>query len=290
MLLVRVNRRIVLRSGNRFAAAPVEPARQGDGAITGDKGIYQQLLGYTWIMIRTAESLNAVEGLYETFRRYPLHADTNACPCCHRPEQERVLHLKPLRELTADDLQMYAADAILVWGSEDDYRHFLPRIFELMISFGDPRFELHQAPVVFNKLRFANWANWPIEEQNAIRRYLVAAWKCCLRTNPDDLGLTDAEDWLSGIAQAEDDLHPYLGVWSEEPSVEAARHLAALIVEHQFVQDDARPQNFWSERKEQWAQVREWLLGDTVRHKLRAAGDGCRDERLELAMQVLRIS
>ena len=169
-------------------------------------------------MIRTVESLNAVEELYETFRGYPLRADTDACPCVHEPEQERMLHARPLRELTADHLEMYAADAMLVWGNEDDYRHFLPRIFELLITLDDPRFELDLAPIVFNKLRFANWANWPIDEQNAIRRYFLMAWKAVLRANPDVLGLTDEEDWLSGIAQAEDDLHPYLAAWAEERS------------------------------------------------------------------------
>ncbi len=196
-------------------------------------------------MIPTAELLTAVEGLYDTFNRYPLRADTNACPCCHKPEQERLLHTQRLRELTAEHLRMYVADAMLVWGNEDDYRHFLPRIFELMITLDDPKFELAMAPIVFNKLHFANWANWPIEEQNVVRRYFLIAWKALLRTSPDDLGLTDAADWLSGIAQAEDDLQPYLEAWRKEESNEATRHLAALIVEYPFVQDDARPPDFW---------------------------------------------
>ena len=240
-------------------------------------------------MIRTVESLNVVEALYETFRGYPLRPDTNACPCCHKPEQERFLHVQPLRKLTVDHLRLYVEDAILVWGNVDDYRHFLPRIFELMMTLEDPRFELDMAPIVFNKLRLANWANWPIEEQNAIRRYFLIAWKALLRTSPDDLGLTDAADWLSGIAQAEDDLQPYLDAWKGEESNEAARHLAALIVEYPFVQNDARPPDFWRERKEQWNQVREWLLGDTVKRKLRAAEEVCRDANPELAVQVLRI-
>lgn len=234
--------------------------------------------------------MNAVEGLYGAFVRYPLHADTNACPCCHRPGQERILHSKPLRDLSANDLQLYVGDAILVWGSEDDFRHFLPRIFELMVMLADPTLEMHDPPIVFNKLRFGHWENWPAEEQDAIRRYFLAAWKEFLQTNPEDCGLTDADAWLCGIAQAEEDVQPYLAIWEDNKSVEAARQLSILVVEHSFIQDDARPENFWAKRKNQWAQVRAWLQGGAVRQILKSVAAINRDDRLKLAMQVLRVN
>jgi hypothetical protein len=233
--------------------------------------------------------MSAVEALYTAFAAYPLRADTNACPCCHKPEEERVLHSRPLRELSANDLRMYAADAIFVWGSEDDFRHFLPRIFELMVTVADPVFEMDDPSIAFNKLHHGHWENWPAKEQEAIRRYFLAAWKAFLQANPDDCLLTDADSWLCGIAQAENDIQPYLAALEDNKSVEAARHLSVLIVEHAFIQDDAHPANFWAKRKSQWEQVRKWLQGGGAKQILKDVDPSDRDDKVELAMQVMRV-
>jgi hypothetical protein len=223
-------------------------------------------------MLPTSDCADAVDALYAVFQEHRLHADTNACPCCHRPGQERVLHSKPLRDLAAEDLRLYAADAILVWGDADDYRYFLPRIFELMVTLEDPSTELDAPAIVFGKLRFGDWWTWPEREQNAIRRYFVALWNAVLRTDPDNCAFTDVEDWLCGIAQAENDLLPYLAAWESEESVETGRHLSILVTEHPFIQNGGHARDFWAERKEQFAQVRKWLLSDAVKGETKTHG------------------
>jgi len=237
----------------------------------------------------TPDCVSAVEALYTIFREYPLHADTGACPCCHKPQDERVLHSKPLRELSAKDLQLYTRDAILVWGSEIDFKHFLPRIFELMATVRDPMLDLAEPAWVFAKLRLGHWGNWHSEEQNAIRRYFVSAWQAFLRTIPDDNGFTDSQAWIGGIAQAEDDLRPYFALWEQERSFEAVMHLCSVILDHSFIQDEATPENFWAGRKTQWIQLRQWLLGDAVRQTLTDVSPNWRNDALELTIQVLGI-
>jgi hypothetical protein len=237
---------------------------------------------------RTADCASAVEALYTIFESYSLHANTRACPCCHTPADEGVLHAKPLRELSAKDLQMYTRDAILVWGSEADFKHFLPRIFELMTTVRDPMLDFTEPPWVFAKLRLGHWENWAITEQEAVRHYFATAWHSFLRSDPDNNGFTDSDDWICGIGQAEDDLRPYFALWEAEKSIEAVRHLCSLILDHAFVQVDARAQNFWADRKTQWAQVRQWLSGDAVRQILNDASSDWRNDALDLAIQVLR--
>jgi hypothetical protein len=158
-----------------------------------------------------------------------------------------------------------------------------------MVTVPDPAFEMDNTAIVFNKLRFGNWESWPGDEQKAIRQYFLASWKAFLRTSPDETGSTDAEDWLCGIAQAEDEMTPYLAIWESDKSVEAARHLSIVIVEHSFVQDDARPSDFWNKRKEQWSQVRQWLLSGSPQKTLKSVAAAQRDDRFDLAMQVLRV-
>ena len=66
------------------------------------------------------------------------------------------------------DLKQYATDALLVWGNETDFKHFLPRIFELAVAHGE---EFVDPQIVFHKLRHADWRYWPMFEQSAIEHF-----------------------------------------------------------------------------------------------------------------------
>jgi len=69
------------------------------------------------------------------------------CPCCHSVDSERPLYSRPLRKLRPDDLEQYARDALLVWGGIDEFKHFLPRIFE--ISAYAEEFSFPESEIVF---------------------------------------------------------------------------------------------------------------------------------------------
>jgi hypothetical protein len=124
----------------------------------------------------------AVDNLYVTFEPYPLHPDTGPCSCCHNPIDEQKLHGKPLRNLTIKDLEKYAFDALLTWGDVKDFKHFLPRIFELAVlhhdtdTFVDPE-------VICGKLRYGDWRSWPEPEQQSIDNFLQILWSSLLKSN-----------------------------------------------------------------------------------------------------------
>lgn len=100
--------------------------------------------------------LASIERLYEIFAAYPLPRYTNPCPCCHRAEDDAKLRSKPLRNLESGDLRDYAVDAILTWGDEEVFKHFLPRLFELSVAVSAPEQLRADREILFRKFHHAN--------------------------------------------------------------------------------------------------------------------------------------
>lgn len=217
-------------------------------------------------MEETSQVRGAIENLYVAFASYPLRDDTNACSCCHSPEDEKRLHKISLRNLNTEQLQQYATDALLVWGSEADFKHFLPRIFELEVANG---WDWVDPEVVFSKLRRGEWRYWPETEQHAIEKFFDALWACIVDSQPHyDYGW-EIEGWLCGIAQAVSNLSPYLEVWAGTETKNAKLNLASFITETDFADPNSRPTAYWEERAELYAQVGAWVRGDVVREKMK---------------------
>ncbi len=121
---------------------------------------------------------DAIEGLYKTFSVYPFQSVMDGCPCCVSNADKEQIHSKPLRKLDGDDLSRYAFKAMTTWGNETDFKHYLPRIFEITAttSFVVDTF------VVLGKLEYARWRAWPQEEQRAIELFLIEWWTDNART------------------------------------------------------------------------------------------------------------
>src|SRR5215472_3730060 len=103
------------------------------------------------------------------------------CPCCHDRDDDR-LHNTSLRQLGVDHLKPYAMSAIWTWGDTNDFRHFLPRVFELLIFAKDYTFTDRE--IVLSKLYHGEWRNWPAEEQKAVQEFLVELWRIVQETPP----------------------------------------------------------------------------------------------------------
>jgi hypothetical protein len=221
----------------------------------------------------TAALTAAIESLYKTFQAYPLRAHTGACECHHTPEEEGVLHNTALRQLSEDQLSQYAMDAIWTWGNADDFRHFLPRVFELLAFAEDYTFT--EREIVLSKLYHAEWRTWPEQEQKAVQEFLLALWRIVLEVPPpaDDLNNADQiESWLCAIAGTEGDLSPYFRVWLESSSATAAWNLAVMITRAGLSLPHTRAQNaFWSGHRGQLEELRDWLRSAEVRRKLEDA-------------------
>ena len=80
----------------------------------------------------TDELKESIENLYSTFSIYPLNSKMEGCPCCVSDADKEKIHSKQLRELEEEDLSRYVFKAMTTWGDTDDFKHYLPRIFELL--------------------------------------------------------------------------------------------------------------------------------------------------------------
>ena len=121
----------------------------------------------------TEEFKIAKEELYKTFEKYPFKSTIEGCPCCVSDSDKSTLHSKQLRDLEDDDISRYAFKAMTTWGDVNDFKHYLPRIFELAAT----RKLIVYTFVILGKLDYGNWNEWQTDEQESILRFLKAWWK-----------------------------------------------------------------------------------------------------------------
>jgi hypothetical protein len=144
----------------------------------------------------------AIEHLYATFARYGLQDHIDGSPHTVGESDQAQLRSKALRELTPDDLCWYTMKAMTTWGSVEDFKHFLPRILELVTEYHwrrlipDPyRQDADGQSVrevttldeyfVVCKLEHGRWSQWPEDEQDAVKQLLLAYWQFTLAANPE---------------------------------------------------------------------------------------------------------
>jgi hypothetical protein len=226
-------------------------------------------------MLLTQELADSIEELYLVFESYRLKESTGPCPCCHSTQDDTQLRSKLLRKLDHKDLAKYAMDALYVWGDEEDSKHFLPRIFELLTN-PETKYGFVDAEAAFLKLIYeahnaTPWRSWPAPERRAITRYFRATWDAVLDTEPDELDYRGAYSWLCAIAQAEHDISSFLDRWLAASSVNANRNLV-LMISREGVPNLLKPDSgYWGQRREQWQQLVDWLRLPQVRRKLELA-------------------
>jgi hypothetical protein len=110
-----------------------------------------------------------INTLYETFAPYHLREYIPGnCDCCNFDNENENLHKKPLRELTEKDIMDYYYLAVSNLGDSKDFRHFLPRILELLV---DESTTLLEPKILIDKLLDAKFNEWSNPEQVTLRSY-----------------------------------------------------------------------------------------------------------------------
>jgi hypothetical protein len=211
---------------------------------------------------------NALEALYTVFNRYDgTHIE--GCLHCVPFQDNAALRRAPVRQLGAE-LQPYLFKAMTTWGTEEDFKHFVPRLLELYASSTD-------AWLLCDKFAYARWRSWPEHEQRAVESYLLALWRTELAQNGPPL---PGDTLLETIVTLDLDIAPYdprmtLDAWRLEASRESARHLARFVLEHGVALFWPGPSNgrptLWYARPEIAANVREWLLMPATHEWLEAS-------------------
>jgi len=214
----------------------------------------------------------AINGGYRAFGRYSTKMRLEACTCgCVTADDHARLHSRPLRELTADDIETYASKAMTTWGDEDDFRHFLPRILELVT--GDPGDEICNE-IALSKLSYAGWRGWPQREQDAVESVLWERWRVGLTLAPSEFA---ADAWLCGVSIAGVDTARYVDAWRNCMTDTAFDHLAAFIGSNHKLMTSGTLSNafYFDQGIRVAAPLREWLgtamADDAFQEQLAAA-------------------
>lgn len=204
--------------------------------------------------------------LYEVFAPYQNLSQAFA-QCSWLTEQARsVLKTKPVRMLSTDDLADYLSHTDFC-GTEADFRHFLPRLAELLFSGALP------LPPQFYILNL----DLPLGEERAVIDAVVDAfWEKFLRTSPFRFG---PDELLCSFALIYSDLSPFLTVWDKTESLDALRHLAALSEDATYCSD-------WVHRPEQMNQLVRWLQTPQTIGRLEAAASVYGDDLSDAAQRL----
>jgi hypothetical protein len=198
----------------------------------------------------------AIEGLYATFAKYPRREHVEGCPCCVDNEDHARLYSAALRKLDQHDLETFAFKTMSTWGDTDDFRHFLPRMLELVATVPD----WTAGDVMLGKLAYGKWLTWPADEQAAVVVFFDAVWADILSGFPHTF---DAGSFLRTVAEACDDASRYLAAWRIAETLPAARHFARFVETH--------PIGWPAESPKAADQITAWLRDPARRAELEQA-------------------
>lgn len=224
--------------------APMEEWADADAALEPD-----QLLGL------------AVERSYAAFARNRLGRSMVVRRRDVSPEDVAALS-GPTRAVAAAAIDRWLPHAVTTWGTAEDLRALLPRVFELLTA------GLLDTPpeVLFAKLRHADAPGWPIDEQAALEDVVSALWLATLARHPSPVGLS-AGRLLTALAELGREISPYLDDWllllaSGAPeATPARRHLRDLLRRVEGLRSSGLGvvDLFWSPHPEEAARLEMWL-------------------------------
>jgi hypothetical protein len=171
----------------------------------------------------------AIEHLYTVFAQYRPRRPVHGCPCCTPEYDQERLNTIPLRELPPDLLDSYLRNAMTTWGTEEDFKYFLPRLLEWFAA-DTPRVDEYFLGVKIGKS--AGWAEWLTAEREAVLAFFRALWAKVLASQEDFWLVGDILDVLVALGV---DPRPYLEqLWQQA----ACRPLAYVV--NRCVQYDQR--------------------------------------------------
>jgi hypothetical protein len=210
---------------------------------------------------RNSELTAAIEQLYTVFANYRPSAIPQFCSHCVTAEEDALLRSRPLRELTGKELARYSWKALSTWGTVEQFKYLLPRLFELISTESWP-----DCPqVLFLKPRRGGFVSWPDDEREAVLQFCEALWLQSLSHHPvmDTIpAFPSISDCLCSIAQIVDDLRPMLQAWEHDRSYTATMNLLGFADENASTLREQRrlTDAFWGDRAEQMQQVADWFL------------------------------
>jgi hypothetical protein len=114
----------------------------------------------------------AIDNLYSVFSKYSLNDKVTGhyCPLCLSEEDNVYFHIMPLNSISSWRLNTYFTSANILDGDLNDFKYFIPRIFEIVYLHEDNESWFHEK--VWTKLSEAKYTQWTVEEVSTINQFL----------------------------------------------------------------------------------------------------------------------
>ena len=232
-----------------------------------------------------ADLRTAVANAYRVFAPYRLKGrlEVCRCNCCVGPEQERLLLVTPLTDISSALLAEYTNSAHS-WSAQvaDELRYFLPRYFDLIAANEVPC----HLDIEICLARLANVSyrrDWPGPEADAIDAFFAALLRARLDAPATFVDAREVpaydseagEDMLCMVAHAGGDMAPLLNVWDAVQSRDATLRLAQMIGAADWLRTRLRNRAWYDSVpphvEAAMNQVIAWLLRPQIRTRLEAA-------------------
>lgn len=212
------------------------------------------------------QNLNeAIETLYRVFSKYSSRKTMDYSSQTVAQEEVDVLFAQPLREVAAEHIGYYSSKAMTTMGNVEDFKHFLPRIMELM-SAGDYS---RDEEMVLEKFWYSEFAEWDPVEREAVESFLFAWWESLVERER----CRNLSTLLTELAVLTGDLQKLLSSWDVNYSYESCNNLAGYVVDnHHLIFVDKSIPTFHKRTDEEhnrlYRGLRSWLLSPAVITKL----------------------
>jgi hypothetical protein len=219
----------------------------------------------------------AVEQCYTAFASFPHPSKLHASPLRDGNEILRTLSSAPLRELSGEQIGPYSGWAITTVGDERDYRHFLPRIFEISVS--DPAWLGVVPPVMASRLNMGSWREWPAEQRAAALKFFRAAFAAVIERHPHSAHAAD--EWFCALVTLGESPSLNFERWRSSKSPHAALQLASFVINEarHLVRHEEVRGSFWEDVPEgKRREIAALLVSDAARHFLEAASGRVSEE------------
>ena len=134
-----------------------------------------------------------IDSLYKIFQRYG--AGDDFCTFCYSEDEIRTITNTPVRNISNELGGKLLRETGNHWPSSEVYRHYLPRILEVMAP---PIYEEDLYPGhLFETLKYHRFSQWPEHEIRLVKKFLVTITPL-LKFDEDD-----RYEWTRGMNSIE---------------------------------------------------------------------------------------
>ncbi len=179
---------------------------------------------------------------------------------------KKQMRSKKLRELTDEDLALFAGKVLLTWGDENDYRYYLPRILELTAELKTP----YDIWTLYSRLEDASWKTWEIDEQNAINDFTRELWNSILN-DPSEHASWEFKDYFHAITNFYPDFSDILKIWKKNESFASIKHLTNYVLEERHNLFDQNFINCFEKNTKHIEEFKAWLTSENILKKIEKA-------------------